>query len=143
MASSSASASLVRRRALCGAAALLISALGATDAFAFVRFPDPVPIDGLPGEIVWVQRPGFGEFSEAANAWGARQGAAEVACVIAGSHRPADCVMVAEAPPGRRVWRVAARLAEIYVARSVDSLGQSVVGRKVRFRVAIGSPREL
>ena len=79
MAASSASASLVRRRALCGAAALLISALGATDACAFVRFPDPVPIDGLPGEIVWVQRPGFGEFSEAANAWGGRQGAAEVA----------------------------------------------------------------
>jgi len=90
----------------------------------------PVPVDAG-GDLRWLARADQMDASRLVDLHGYRGDGVVVDCRLDRSGRPDDCVAVSDGDPNAAV--LAGEVARLFKAASKDSLGQPVVGRKVRF----------
>ncbi|MDB5469276.1 MAG: hypothetical protein JWR84_836 [Caulobacter sp.] len=106
------------------------------------RLPRPEPIDADSGRLKWTDRPNLLVLFRLADDHAVDSGGdGEINCVLGKNRRPTNCVVVRETPEGRYGGFLIA-MAKHYQAASVDSKGQSPVGRKVRFAFRMASLKQ-
>jgi hypothetical protein len=106
------------------------------------RLPKPIPLDPDSGRLKWTDRPDLMVVFRMANDHAVGDGGmGEIHCVLGKNRRPDDCVVISETPKGRYGAYLIA-LAKRYQAASVDSKGQSPVGRKVAFAFRVADRKQ-
>lgn len=126
---------------IAGATLIVLAAAGPALALKGVRAP--VLSDNAAGATLdWRIRPSALQISGIARGYSVSDGAMTVECVLDRNGRPDDCVDVAEGGD-LGYLRFAQEVAHVFKAASKDSLGATVAGRKVTFKLEFGGEPNL
>lgn len=120
-----------------GAALVLLTAAGSASALKPVRAP--VLAENATGaKLDWKVRPSRLEIERIAREYSYSNGAMTVQCVLDRNGRPAGCAQLGDSETTADFARFAGKVAGMFKAASVDSLGAPVTGRKVNFAFEFG-----